>query len=115
MGNVARFGSVEWAAAKAAAACRHGLSEVRRDCHARAGDWIRRNPGRASDPGCRLVLFALPSGTVAHSAVSFGGELYHDPSDIAGRPIGEYRVAARIPASTILDAATARAAPAPVA
>jgi len=100
-----RFGTVEWAAAKAAAACRHGLSETRRDCHAKAGNWIRENPDLASDPNCRLVLYSLPSGMIAHAAIRHGRKILHDPSDIANTDLRNYRVAARIRADIILEAA----------
>jgi len=105
MGHGIRFGTVEWAAAKAAAACRHGLSATRSDCHAKAGNWIRENPEMASDPSSRLILFSTPSGMIAHSAVLAGGELHHDESDISFASLGDYRVAARIKASIILEAA----------
>jgi len=100
-----RFGTVEWAAAKVAAACRHGLSATRSDCHAKAGNWIRENPELASDPESRLILFSTPSGTIAHAAVLAGGELHHDASDISFASLGDYRIAARIKASIILEAA----------
>jgi len=100
-----RFGTVEWAAAKAAAACRHGLSPTRSDCHAKAGNWIRENPELASDPSSRLILFSTPSGMIAHSAILAGGALHHDESDISFASLGDYRVAARIKANVILGAA----------
>lgn len=100
-----RFGTVEWAAAKAAAACRHGLSPTRRDCHAKAGNWIRENPELASDPSCSLVLYSLPSGMIAHSAIRRGRDIFHDPADIAHADLAHYRVAARIRADVILEAA----------
>lgn len=112
MGFSPRFGTIEWAAVKAARACRHGLAVDRLDCHAKAGDWIRRNPALAADPDCRLVLFALPSGTVAHAAVLSNGELHHDVGDISGHALAGFNVAARIPAAVILDAAMSRPAPA---
>jgi hypothetical protein len=113
MARALRFGTVEWAAAKAATACRHGMSATRRDCHAKAGNWIRENADLAADPSCRLLLFSLPSGLIAHAAISVDGSIIHDEADIGFTSVDRYRLAAEIPAHAILKAAMAEPTPEP--